>query len=74
VKNPNMEPMTLGDMRASGVRSLLVACLQCHHETSINADHWLDRVPLSSFGPMIVCAECRTIGADVRPNWQERGR
>jgi hypothetical protein len=60
-------------MRASGVRSLLATCFQCHHEMIIDADHWLDHVPLSSFGPKIACAKCRTLGADVRPNWPEGG-
>jgi hypothetical protein len=39
-----IEPMTLGNMRENGVRSLAV-----------------------------VCTKCGTIGADVRPNWRERG-
>jgi hypothetical protein len=72
VKNLDVEPMTLGNMRASGVRSLLVTCLRCHHEMIIKADHWLDTVPLPSFRPKVVCAKCKTIGADVRPNWRER--
>jgi hypothetical protein len=27
-----------------------------------------------SFGPRMECTKCGTIGADVRPNWQERER
>jgi hypothetical protein len=26
-----IEPMTLGNMRGLGVRSLFVSCAQCHH-------------------------------------------
>jgi hypothetical protein len=73
VKNPDIEPMTLGNMRAGGVRSLLVTCLRCHYEMIIKADHWMDDVPLTSFAPKMVCPKCKTLGADVRPNWQERG-
>ena len=54
---------------ASGVRSLL----RCHYEMIIKADHWLNDIPLASFGPKMVCTKCRTVGADVRPNWRERG-
>jgi hypothetical protein len=73
MENPDIECMTLGNMRASGVRSLLVTCLQCHYAMVVDADHWLDRVPLSSFGPKMACAKCRAVGADVRPNWPEPG-
>jgi hypothetical protein len=42
--------MTLGNMRANGVRSLAVYCWQCHHQVVINADQWPDDVPVPSFG------------------------
>jgi hypothetical protein len=29
-----IEPMTLGNLRANGVRSLDVPCWQCHHEAA----------------------------------------
>jgi hypothetical protein len=32
--------MTLGNMRANGVRSLAVSCRQCHHEAVVSADRW----------------------------------
>jgi hypothetical protein len=31
-----------------------------------------DDVPVPTFGPRMVCTKCGTIGADVRPNWQEQ--
>ena len=35
-----MEPMTLGNMRANGVLSLIVACsnVKCRHEATVNID------------------------------------
>jgi hypothetical protein len=30
--------MTLGNMRANGVRSLAVSCWQCHHQAVLGAD------------------------------------
>jgi hypothetical protein len=53
-----IEPMTLGNMRANGVRSPDVS--------------WPDDLPVPSFGPRMVCTRCGIIGADARPNWQEQ--
>jgi hypothetical protein len=64
--------MTLGNMRANGVRSLAVYCLQCHHRAVLAVDAWSDSVPVPSFGPRMVCTQCGMIGADARPNWAER--
>jgi hypothetical protein len=35
-------PMTLGNMRSLGVRSLAVTCELCHHEAVLPADRWPD--------------------------------
>jgi hypothetical protein len=37
-----IEPMTLGNMRQLGVRSLAVYCWNCHHQTVLSADRWPD--------------------------------
>jgi hypothetical protein len=39
--------MTLGNMRANGVRSLDVCCWQCHHRAFLSADPWPDHVPVN---------------------------
>jgi hypothetical protein len=64
--------MTLGNMRANGVRSLDVSCSLCHHRVILSADPWPDHVPVPSFGPRMVCTRCGIIGADAWPNWQEQ--
>jgi len=66
--NEPIEPMTLGNMRANGVRSLDVCCWVCHHR----AERWPDDVPVPSFEPRMVCTHCGIIGADARPNWREQ--
>jgi hypothetical protein len=38
--------MTLGNMRANGVRSLDVSCWQCHHRAILSADPWPDHAPV----------------------------
>jgi hypothetical protein len=35
-------PMTLGNMRANGVRSLSVSCWLCHHDAVLAVDAWSD--------------------------------
>jgi hypothetical protein len=65
-------PMSLGNMRQNGVRSLSVSCGVCRHTAVINVDTYSETVTVPSFGPRMVCTCCGIIGADVRPNWSER--
>jgi hypothetical protein len=37
-----IEPMTLGNMRELGVRSLDVSCWNCQHRAVLSADRWPD--------------------------------
>jgi DNA-directed RNA polymerase subunit RPC12/RpoP len=69
-----IEPMTLQNMRQNGVRSLDVQCNQCRHRVIVKVDHLRGDLTVLSFGPRMVCTKCGTVGADVRPNWTERGR
>jgi hypothetical protein len=66
--------MTLGNMRQQGVRGLAVYCLNMRrlHRARLDADSYPDDVPVPWFGPRMVCTQCGIIGADARPNWQER--
>jgi hypothetical protein len=43
--------MTLGNMRANGVRSLAVSCSLCHHRAVLSVDPWPDHVTVPGFGP-----------------------
>jgi hypothetical protein len=65
-------PRTIGNMRASGVRSLLVSCRQCLHEKIVNADKWPGQMRVPTLGSRIACTSCGAMGADIRPNWKER--
>lgn len=67
-----IEPMTLGNMRANGVRSLIVYCGACPRTVVLNVDAYSEAIPVPAFGPRMVCTGCGMIGADARPNWQER--
>jgi hypothetical protein len=70
--NVAIEPMTLGHMRRNGVHSLLIACQKCRHEVVMTANLWGDDVPVPAIGPRMICSKCGNIGADSRPNWQDR--
>ena len=59
--------MTLGNMRANGVRSIAVSCRQCHHEAVLSADRWPGHMAVPTLGPRMVCSRCGIIGADARP-------
>jgi hypothetical protein len=71
-KAPHHEPMTLGNMRANGVRALAVRCWACHRTTVLAVDDYGQDVAVPAFGPRMVCSGCGAIGADARPNWAER--
>ncbi len=64
-------PMTLGNMRKLGARSLAVTCELCHHGAVLCADLWGDAVLVRAFRPHMVCTRCGIVGADARPNWRE---
>lgn len=67
-------PMTLGNMRANGVHSLAVWCLgrDRDHHCIMDVSNYLDDVAVSSFGLHLRCKQRGHLGADARPNWQER--
>ena len=69
----SIAPMTLGNMRANGVRHLAVYCgaLGCHHEAVLDVSAHPHDMAVPAFGPRMVCTVCGAIGAEARPNWQE---
>ena len=66
--------MTLRNMRQNGVRLLAITCgaVWCNHYAVLDVDAFADNLVVPSFGPRMVCAVCGAIGADARPNWNER--
>ena len=70
---PDYSPMTLGNMRESGVRSLHVWCgnCRCSHQAVLDVERYPDEIPVPSFGPRMMCTRCGFVGADARPNWKE---
>jgi hypothetical protein len=69
------QKITLGEMRSSGVRGLLIYCAdyRCSHSIAISADRWPDDVRLSDLETWFACKACDKLGADVRPNFNGIG-
>ncbi|MGY8685014.1 hypothetical protein Q2941_45820 [Bradyrhizobium sp. UFLA05-153] len=63
--------ITLGEMRATGVRDLLVFCedYRCSHNLKLEpayVDRWPDDVRLSDLEPKFICKACGRRGAILR--------
>jgi hypothetical protein len=65
------QKITFGEMRASGVRDVLVYCRDhhCSHHIRISADFWPDHLRLSDIEDRFVCRVCGKRGAEVRPDF-----
>jgi hypothetical protein len=65
------QKITFAEMRASGVRGLLVFCadFHCSHRIAINGDRWADDVRLSDIEATFICTSCGNRGAEVRPDF-----
>jgi hypothetical protein len=55
------QKITFGEMRASGVRDVLIYCRDhhCSHYIAISADFWPDQLRLSDIEDRFVCRVCR---------------
>jgi hypothetical protein len=51
--NDPIEPMTLENMRANGVRSLLIWCRNRHHGKIMNVDHLPGNLTVPSLGHVV---------------------
>jgi len=61
--------ITFGEMRAMGLRGVLVYC-HCGHHVALSADRWPDEQRLSDLESRFVCQECGSRGTDVRPDFE----
>ena len=67
------QKITFGEMRASGVRDVLIYCRdhRCSHHVEISAECWPHHVRLSAIEPDFVCTASGKRGAEVRPNFPQ---
>ena len=68
---PRSKKITLAEMRASGVRGLLISCsdFRCSHSIAVNADQWPDETRLSDLEKLFTCSMCGRKGAEIRPDF-----
>lgn len=63
--------ISFGEMRASGVRKVVVHCAdyRCSHSITLDADLWPDSLKLSDIEDRFTCTACGRRGADIRPDF-----
>jgi hypothetical protein len=61
------QKITFGEMRASGVRDVLIYCRdhRCSHYVETNADGWADDVRLSDIEGRFICTRCGRRAAKI---------
>ena len=66
-------PMTLGNTRAHGIRSIDAFCqaIGCGHESTLNVDRLPDDLPVPDVGLRLRCSRCGGRSINTRPNWSE---
>jgi len=61
-------PMDLANMRANGVRSIYMWCLDCGHDATVNVDDQPGHFAVPSFAQRMKC-KCGSRNVSVRPAW-----
>jgi hypothetical protein len=66
--------MTLGDMRALGIRRLRISCLNraCQHDALLDVSSYPVGVQILSLRHHMKCERCGGSNMDARPYWNER--
>ncbi len=66
-------PMTLGNMREHGVRSVQAHCQEasCGHSTSLNVDGLSDDFPVTDIALRLWCSRCGSRNVKSQPDWSE---
>jgi hypothetical protein len=66
-------PLTLGNMRAHGIRSIDAFCqsIGCGHEATIVIDGLPDSLPVPDVSLRLRCSRCGHRAIQTRPNWAE---
>ena len=61
------QKITLGEMRAAGIRGLLICCsdYRCSHSITVDAYEWPDERRLSDLEKRFSCSVCGRKGAEV---------
>jgi hypothetical protein len=68
-----LRPMSLGNMRAHGVRSVLATCQEtsCGHARSVNVDNLSADVPVPDVALRLRCSACGSRNVKTQPDWKQ---
>jgi hypothetical protein len=66
-----IEPMSLGNMREHGVRSVEATYEDCKHEARVNVDAIPDGVPVPDVALRLRCSACGSKNITTRPDWTQ---
>ena len=66
-------PMTLGNMRAHGIRTVDAYCeaTSCGHMAIFDVDGLSDELPVPDLALRLRCSRCGSRSIHTRPNWAE---
>lgn len=67
----DIPPMTLGNMRALGIRRIDAYCEapQCWHSAVVDVDHLPDDLPVPNVALRLRCSACGSKRVQTRPDW-----
>ena len=68
------EPMTLGNMRANGVRAVTAICRACGRKADVVVDQIGDGVFVPDAGRCLRCSACGGRRVETRPAWHAAKR
>jgi hypothetical protein len=66
-------PMTLGNMRENGVRSVIATCQACGHKADVNVDALPESIVVPEIGRRRRFSACGGKLIETRPAWHTRG-
>ena len=66
-------PMTRGNMREHGLRSVAAHCQEpsCDHSASVNVDGLPDSFPVPDVSLRLRCSACGSPNVKTQPDWRE---
>ena len=65
--------MTLGNMRAQGIRDVLAYCegVNCRHSAAVNVDLLPEGLPVPDVALRLVCSKCGRRQIKTIPDWSQ---
>src|SRR5829696_7213613 len=68
-----IRPMSLGNMREHGVRSVKASCQEtnCGHSASIKVEDLPDSFPVPDVSMRLRCSACGSRNVKTQPDWRE---